>query len=100
MEAHFQWSGRVAHMPKYHPLKRVFFGELNSESCSHDQPHLDNIDTDSWETLAQNKRLVKRSVYACEQEFIELKVDIRDMLENPTDPSQLYSCPTSSFRPQ
>ena len=120
MEAQLRWSGHVARMPDYRLPKRVFFGELNSGSRSRGRPRLRykdtlkaalkrcNIDSDSWEILAQDRStwrgLVKRGVSAYEQEFIALEVDKRkrrkDRLATPTDPSQLYPCPhcNRSFR--
>ena len=79
MEAQLR-SGHVACMPDYRLPKRVFFGELNSWSRSRGRPRLMykdtlnaalkrcNIDSDSWETLAQDRStwrgLVKRGVSA------------------------------------
>ena len=120
MESQLRWSGHVARMPNYRLPKRVFFGELNTGRRSRGRPRLRykdslkvalkrcNIDTDSWETLAQDRvawrGLVKRGVSAYEQEFIALEVEKRkrrkERLENPPDSVPLYPCPycNRSFR--
>ena len=120
MESQLRWSGHVARMPDYRLPKRVFFGELDSGKRSRGRPRLRykdslkvalkrcNIDTDSWEKLAQDRvawrAMVKRGVSAYEQEYIALEVEKRkrrkERLENPPDSAQLYPCPhcNRSFR--